>query len=75
VFTNWRGVVAPPGISDAKKQQWVAAFDAMHGSKGWKDALAKNGWSDAYLSGPGFSSFLTEQDERVAHTLTQLGLA
>jgi putative tricarboxylic transport membrane protein len=75
VFTNWRGVVAPPGISEAKKQQWVAAFDAMHGSKEWKDALAKNGWSDAYLSGPGFSTFLTEQDERVAHTLTQLGLA
>jgi len=75
VFTNWRGVVAPPGITAEKKEQWVKAFDAMHGSAEWKDALAKNGWSDAYLSGEGFSTFLTEQDQRVSSTLTQLGLA
>jgi putative tricarboxylic transport membrane protein len=75
VFTNWRGVVAPPGISAEKTQQWVKAFDTMHASKEWKDALAKNGWSDAYLSGQGFSTFLTEQDKRVSDTLTQLGLA
>ena len=75
VFTNWRGIVAPPGIPAAKKDEWVKAFDAMHGSPGWKDALAKNGWTDAYLSGEGFSTFLTEQDKRVSDTLTQLGLA
>ncbi|HKG49664.1 MAG TPA: tripartite tricarboxylate transporter substrate-binding protein [Actinomycetales bacterium] len=75
VFTNWRGVVAPPGITAEKKDQWVKAFDAMHGSTEWKDALAKNGWTDAYLSGEGFSTFLTEQDERVSSTLSQLGLA
>jgi putative tricarboxylic transport membrane protein len=75
VFTNWRGVVAPPGISAAKRDEWVKAFDAMHASQGWKDALAKNGWTDAYLSGEGFGTFLTEQDGRVARTLTQLGLA
>jgi putative tricarboxylic transport membrane protein len=74
VFTNWRGIVAPPGIPADKKAQWVKAFDTMHGSQGWKDALAKNGWSDAYLSGDGFGTFLTEQDKRVADTLTQLGL-
>ena len=75
VFTNWRGVVAPPGIPAEKTQQWVKAFDTMHGTQEWKDALAKNGWSDAYLSGAGFSTFLTEQDKRVSDTLTQLGLA
>jgi putative tricarboxylic transport membrane protein len=74
VFTNWRGVVAPPGIPADKKAQWVKAFDTMHGSQEWKDALVKNGWSDAYLSGDGFSTFLTEQDKRVADTLTQVGL-
>jgi len=75
VFTNWRGVVAPPGITAEKKDQWVKAFDTMHASAEWKDALAKNGWTDAYLSGEGFSTFLTEQDKRVSDTLTQLGLA
>ena len=73
-FTNWRGVVAPPGISDADKARWVAVIDKMHASQAWKDAEAKNGWTDAYLSGEGFASFLTEQDKRVADILTTLGL-
>jgi putative tricarboxylic transport membrane protein len=73
-FTNWRGVVAPPGISDADKQKWVEVIDKMHSSQAWKDAEAKNGWTDAYLSGAQFASFLTEQDKRVSDILTTLGL-
>jgi putative tricarboxylic transport membrane protein len=75
VFTNWRGIVAPPGITDAQKQQWIKVFDAMHETQGWKDAEAKNGWTDAYASGDEFATFLTEQDKRVADVLTTLGLA
>ena len=26
VFTNWRGIVAPPGISDADKKVWIDAL-------------------------------------------------
>lgn len=74
-FTNWRGVVAPPGITDAQKAQWIKIFDQMSRSQGWKDALAKNGWTDAYASGAEFSTFLTAQDKRVADVLTKLGLA
>ena len=73
-FTNWRGIVAPPGISAAQKQRWVKVFDAMHATQGWKDALAKNGWTDAYLSGDEYATFLTAQDKRVADVLTALGL-
>jgi len=46
----------------------------MHATQGWKDALAKNGWTDAYLSGDEFATFLTAQDKRVADVLTALGL-
>ena len=73
-FTNWRGIVAPPGITDAQKARWVKVFDAMHASQGWKDEMAKNGWTDAYLSGGEFATFLTAQDKRVADVLTTLGL-
>lgn len=73
-FTNWRGVVAPPGITEEQQAQWVRVFDRMHGTQQWKDALIKNGWTDAYVSGEQFSSFLTQQDQRVADVLTGLGL-
>jgi putative tricarboxylic transport membrane protein len=73
-FTNWRGLVAPPGLEPAERDRLIAAFDRMHSSGGWKQALEKNGWTDAYLAGDGFATFLTEQDQRVSGVLATLGL-
>ena len=75
VFTNWRGIVAPPGISDADKQVWVDALTKMHNSQAWKDEEKKRGWTDAFQTGDEFSTFLKEQDTSVAEILKQLGLA
>ena len=30
VFTNWRGIVAPPGISDADRDALIATLEKMH---------------------------------------------
>jgi putative tricarboxylic transport membrane protein len=73
-FANWRGVLAPPGISDGAKRAMVKALEDLHGTQGWKDALAKNGWTDAFVTGPAFEQFLKDQDTRVSSTLTELGL-
>lgn len=73
-FANWRGVLAPPGISDNAKQQMIKALEELHGTQQWKDALVKNGWTDAFLTGADFEKFITEQDQRVSSTLTELGL-
>jgi putative tricarboxylic transport membrane protein len=75
VFTNWRGIVAPPGISDADKATWIDALTKMHASQGWKDEMTKRGWTDAFVTGPEFGTFLKEQDASVAEILTTLGLA
>jgi putative tricarboxylic transport membrane protein len=75
VFTNWRGIVAPPGISDEDKASLIAALEKMHATEGWKEALKTNSWSDAFITGAEFESFLAEQDKRVADVLTKLGLA
>ncbi|WP_460816586.1 Bug family tripartite tricarboxylate transporter substrate binding protein [Nocardioides korecus] len=75
VFTNWRGVVAPPGISDARKERLIKAFEDLHGTAAWKKALEANSWADAFETGDDFASFLEEQDKRVEDTLSQLGLA
>ncbi|WP_089012329.1 Bug family tripartite tricarboxylate transporter substrate binding protein [Micromonospora inositola] len=75
VFTNWRGIVAPPGISDADKKVWIDALTKMHESDEWKAELTKRGWTDAFVTGDEFGTFLTEQDKAVADVLKQLGLA
>jgi putative tricarboxylic transport membrane protein len=73
-FANWRGVLAPPGISDNAKQEMVKALEKMHGTEQWKEALTKNGWTDAFVTGAQFEQFLKDQDNRVSSTLTDLGL-
>ena len=74
-FTNWRGLVAPPGISEPDKQALSAAVAKMHESQEWKDVLTKNGWTDAYLGDAEFNSFLAQQTKDVEDVLTKLGLA
>jgi putative tricarboxylic transport membrane protein len=74
-FTNWRGVVAPPELSDADKQALVNAVAKMHDSQEWKAVLEKNGWTDAYLTADQFGPFMEEQTKRVEDVLNQLGLA
>jgi putative tricarboxylic transport membrane protein len=73
-FANWRGVLAPPGISTSAKEAMVKALEDMHATQQWKEALVKNGWTDAFVTGAAFEQFLKDQDNRVSTTLTELGL-
>ncbi|KMO75079.1 putative tricarboxylic transport membrane protein [Mycobacterium sp. BK558] len=73
-FTNWRGVLAPPGISEEDRAAMVKVLEELHATDAWKEALVKNGWSDAFMTGQPFEEFLEEQDKRVETTLTDLGL-
>jgi putative tricarboxylic transport membrane protein len=74
-FVNWRGILAPPGISKESRQRLVDMFTEMHETKGWKDAVKRNGWIDSFATGEEFTTFLLEQDKRVETTLKELGLA
>jgi putative tricarboxylic transport membrane protein len=74
VFTNWRGVLAPPGIPDEVRDQHIALLEEMHATPAWQEALETNGWVDAFVTGDEFEEFLVEQDARVAGTLDELGL-
>ncbi|MCT7660144.1 Bug family tripartite tricarboxylate transporter substrate binding protein [Mycobacterium deserti] len=73
-FANWRGVLAPPGISEEAKRSMIKVLQDLHDTPQWKEALAKNGWTDAFVTGEAFEQFLIEQDNRVSSTLTELGL-
>jgi putative tricarboxylic transport membrane protein len=74
-FTNWRGIVAPPDLDDKGRAELIGAFTALHDTPEWRDALARNGWDDAFLPAEGFGAFLASENERVAGVLRGLGLA
>lgn len=75
VFTNWRGILAPPGIDDEARQDLTDLLVEMHDTAAWRDALARNQWVDAFATGEEFETFLKDQDERVDSTLEELGLS
>ncbi|MEI2775520.1 MAG: tripartite tricarboxylate transporter substrate binding protein [Tetrasphaera sp.] len=74
-FVNWRGIVAPPGISDARKAEFIDLLTKMNASEQWKKTLAEQGWTDAFITGDEFKAYLTSESDRVAGVLKELGLA
>ncbi|PYE53242.1 Bug family tripartite tricarboxylate transporter substrate binding protein [Deinococcus yavapaiensis] len=73
-LANWRGIVAPPGISAAEKATLVAALDKLHASKEWQETLAKRNWIDLYQSGSKFDVFLKVEQSRINKVLKSIGL-
>jgi putative tricarboxylic transport membrane protein len=74
VLTNWRSVMAAPGISAAQKKALEEAIDKMAKSAAWKDILKQRGWDDAYLAGDAFVKFLKDEQVRVHNVLKSVGL-
>src|SRR5262245_25359262 len=61
VLTNWRSVVAAPGISDVQKKALADLVEKLVASPAWKETLKQKGWDDAYLAGEAFGKFLTDE--------------
>ena len=74
VVTNWRSVVAAPGISAEQKKALADAVEKMAKSQGWKDILKQKGWDDAYLGSDAFAKFLKDEQIRVLGVLKSVGL-
>ena len=73
-LSNWRGVVGPPNLSAQARQRLIDLVDGLHGSPAWQNQLKRNGWTDTYLSGDAFASFLTDEQTRVRGVLEDIGL-
>lgn len=73
-IANWRGVVAPPGLSDAQRTALVDLVDGLVSSDAWAAALAQNQWTDAYMGGDEFAAYLGNEMERVEEVLISIGL-
>lgn len=73
-FQNWRGIVAPPGLTKAQQDYYVDVVTRARASTIWQETLARNNWQDSFLVGAEFSSFLTSNRERTAQTLTAMGV-
>ena len=58
ILGNWRGVYAAPGITAEQQASLTALINAVSKSPAWQSALAKNGWTPAFMSGKEFVDFV-----------------
>jgi putative tricarboxylic transport membrane protein len=73
-ITNWRSVVAAPGITPDQRKTLLDTVDKMVKSKEWVEILKQKGWDDAYLAGDQFGAFLKQEQSRVTDVLKSVGL-
>jgi putative tricarboxylic transport membrane protein len=74
VLTNWRSVVAAPGITAEQKKVLTDAIDKLVKSPAWQEVLKQKGWDDAYLAGDAFADFLKKENTRITGVLKSIGL-
>lgn len=70
---NWRGLVAPAGISAEERAALVDLLTKLNESQAWKDELAANGWDNVFLA-DGFDAYLEEESATITAVLKEIGL-
>lgn len=72
-LTNWRGVVAAPGISDETKAELQQIVTEVVATPEWADAIKRNQWTDTFLTGEEFEQFLDSERKAVDAIWNDLG--
>lgn len=73
-LVNWRGVVAPPGISDSERDELIAIVQEMVETESWADAIELNRWVPNPAYGDDFTEFIDTEQERIDALMAELGL-
>lgn len=73
-LANWRGIVAPPDLTDEQRDCIAALMQEMHDSEAWQATLENYGWQDFFMAGAEFADFLPGETERINGILQSLGL-
>ncbi|TDO86061.1 putative tricarboxylic transport membrane protein [Enemella evansiae] len=74
-LVNWRGIVAPPGVTPEERTELIRITEEMIATPAWRSAVERNRWKDSYLSGDQFGAFLADEQARIDGLLRDLGLA
>ena len=73
-LANWRGIAAPPDITDQQKADLVSLVEKIYDTQTWRDALARNNWIDLFMTGPEYETYLNTEAIRVKAVLQSIGL-
>jgi putative tricarboxylic transport membrane protein len=75
VFSNWRGIVGPKGLSPAQVAYWESVFAKLVQIDEFKQDLERQFWVSNYRDSAGMASYLKAQHEELTGLLRDLGMA
>jgi len=71
---NWRGVYGAPGINAEQRKALTDMVLAALKHPTWAEAMKKNDWTPAVLSGPAFDKFVDDEFASLRATMTKSGM-
>jgi putative tricarboxylic transport membrane protein len=74
VIGNWRGVYGAPGISAEQRKALTEMVAKATKTKAWEEALDKNAWTPAPMSGPAFDKFVDDEFASLRAVMAKSGM-
>jgi putative tricarboxylic transport membrane protein len=74
VIGNWRGVYGAPGITAEQRKVLTELVVKATKSKAWAEALDKNGWTSALMTGPEFDKFVDDEFASLRAVMVKSGM-
>jgi putative tricarboxylic transport membrane protein len=71
---NWRGVYGAPGISADQRRALTDLVTKATRTKAWAEAMEKNGWTAALMSGTQFDEFVDREFASLRATMVKAGM-
>jgi putative tricarboxylic transport membrane protein len=71
---NWRGVYGAPGITPDQRKALVDMVVKATKSKAWAEAMEKNAWTPALLTGAEFEDFVDREFASLRATMVKAGM-
>ena len=74
VIGNWRGVYGASGITPEQRKALTERVVKASKSQAWAEALAKNNWTPALLTGPAFDKFVDDEFASLRAVMAKSGM-
>lgn len=71
---NWRGVYGAPGITAEQRKALTDMLLKAMKSKAWAEAMEKNNWTPAVLTGDAFEKFVDDDFASLRATMVKSGM-
>jgi putative tricarboxylic transport membrane protein len=74
VIGNWRGVYGAPGITPEQRKALIDLVVKATKTKAWAEALEKNGWTSALMTGSEFENFVDSEFASLRAVMAKSGM-